>query len=91
MPAAVGTLSIKVIPDAPRTEIAGRLGDALKVKIHAPALEGRANDELRAFLAEKLGIPKRAITLLQGEKSRQNIVLIDGLDTPAIQQRLLPK
>lgn len=88
MPAAAGTLSIKVIPNAPRTEIAGWLGDTLKIKVHAPALEGRANEELCAFLAEKLVLPRRAVTLLQGEKSRQKVVRIDGLDTPAIQQRL---
>lgn len=82
------TLAIKAIPNAPRTAIAGWLGDALKIKVHAPALEGRANEELCLFLAEKLGLPKRAVTLLQGEKSRQKVVRIDGLTADETKQRL---
>ncbi len=83
------TLAPKAIPNAPRTEIAGWLGDALKIKVHAPALEGRANDELCAFLAEKLHLPKRAVTLLQGEKSRQKIVHIAGLTREKVIARLI--
>ena len=82
------TLAIKAIPNAPRTEIAGWLGDTLKIKVHAPALEGRANESLCAFLAEKLGLPKRAVTLLQGEKSRQKVVRIEGFNTERLQQTL---
>ncbi len=82
------TLELKVIPNAPRNEIAGWLGSALKVKIHAPALDGRANDALCAFLAEKLGVPRRAITLLRGEKSRQKIIRIAGLGRTALESRL---
>ncbi|ATC63606.1 hypothetical protein CMV30_06360 [Nibricoccus aquaticus] len=82
------TLAIKAIPNAPRTEIAGRLGDALKIKVHAPALEGRANDELCAFLAEKLGLPKRAVTLLQGEKSRHKLVHIAGRSSADVKRQL---
>lgn len=82
------TLELKVIPNAPRDEIAGWLGSALKVKVHAPALEGRANDALCEFLAERLGLPKRAVTLLRGDKSRQKIVRIDGLDEAALRTRL---
>lgn len=81
-------LAIKVIPNAPRNEVAGWLGDALKVKVHAPALEGRANDELCEFLAETLGLPKRAITLVQGEKSRQKVIAIAGLGFDNVKRRL---
>jgi uncharacterized protein len=82
------TLAIKVIPNAPRTEIAGWLGDSLKIKVHAPALEGRANDELCKFLAGKLDLPRRAVTLLQGEKSRQKVVSILGLTRAVANARL---
>jgi uncharacterized protein (TIGR00251 family) len=82
------TLELKIIPNAPRNEIAGWLGPALKVKVHAPALEGRANDELLAFLAETLGVPRRSVTLLRGDKSRQKVVRIEGLDAAALQARL---
>jgi uncharacterized protein (TIGR00251 family) len=86
MPAC--TLELKIIPNAPRNEVVGWLGAALKVKVHAPALEGRANDELLAFLAEKLGLPRRSITLLRGDKSRQKVVRIAGLEAIELKSRL---
>ena len=85
------TLELKTIPNAPRNEIVGWLGAALKVKVHAPALEGRANDELLGFLAEKLGLPRRAVTLLRGDKSRQKVVRIAGLDLAAVTARRAPR
>ena len=82
------TLELKIIPNAPRNEIVGWLGEALKVKVHAPALEGRANDELLEFLAGKLNIHRRTVTLLRGDKSRQKVVQIDGLDAAIVKTRL---
>jgi uncharacterized protein (TIGR00251 family) len=82
------TLDLKTIPNAPRDEIAGWLGDALKVKVHAPALEGRANDALLAFLATRLGLPRRAVTLVRGDKSRHKVVRIAGLTLPEARARL---
>lgn len=82
------TLELKVVPNAPRNKVAGWLGSALKVKVQAPALEGRANDELLGFLAEKLGLPRRAVTLQQGSKSRQKLVQITGLDAAAVRAQL---
>jgi uncharacterized protein (TIGR00251 family) len=82
------TLSLKVIPNAPRNEVVGWLGAALKVKVHAPALEGRANDELLDFLAETLGVPRRDVTLLRGDKSRHKVVRIAGLKAGAVHERL---
>ena len=84
-------LAIKVVPNAPRNEIAGGLGNALKIKIHAPPLDGRANDVLCAFLADVLDLPRRAVVLQQGEKSRQKLVQIDGLDLDLARARLLSK
>jgi len=81
-------LAIKAIPNAPRNAIAGWLGDTLKVKVHAPALEGRANDELCEFLAETLQLHRRAVTLAQGDKSRQKLVQIDGLTLDDVKARL---
>jgi hypothetical protein len=82
------TLDLKVIPNAPRDEIAGWLGDALKVKIHAPALDGRANAALTDFLAGQLGLPRRAVALVRGGQSRHKLVRIDGLTLDAIRRRL---
>jgi hypothetical protein len=82
------TLELKVIPNAPRNELAGWLGPVLKVKVHAPALEGRANDELLDFLAATLRVPRRDVTLLRGDKSRRKVVKIASLDAATLQARL---
>ena len=54
----------------------------------APALEGRANEELVEFLAETLGLPRRSVTLVTGEKSRDKLVEIDGIEEVSGRQRL---
>ncbi len=82
------TLALKVIPHAPRDEVAGWLGAALKVKIHAPALDGRANAALTEFLADRLDLPRRAVTLLRGDRSHQKVVRIDGLTPGEVKRRL---
>ena len=82
------TLAVKAVPNAPRSEVAGWLGDALKIKIHAPALDGRANDALCEFLADALGLPRRAVTLARGDKSRQKLVRIAGLTLPEVRAKL---
>ncbi|HTL66767.1 MAG TPA: DUF167 domain-containing protein [Lacunisphaera sp.] len=86
MPAC--TLQLKTIPNAPRDEIAGWLGDALKVKVHAPALDGRANEALLAFLADQLGVPRRAVVLVRGDKSRHKVVRIEGLAAAEVRARI---
>ena len=82
------TLAIKAIPNAPRSEVIGWLGEALKVKVHAPPVEGRANEALCAFLADTLALPRRAVTVLRGDTSRQKLVRIDGLTLEAVRARL---
>lgn len=81
-------LALKAIPNAPRDAIAGWLGDALIVKVHAPALDGRANAAVCALLARALDLPPRAVGLVQGEKSRQKLVRIAGLTLPEVRARL---
>jgi uncharacterized protein (TIGR00251 family) len=87
-PIASCTLAIKAVPNAPRSAVVGWLGEALKVKVHAPALEGRANDELCEFLADALALPRRAVTVLQGDKSRQKILHISGLTLAEVRVKL---
>lgn len=82
------TLAIKAIPNAPHSEVVGWLGDALKVKVHAPPLEGRANEALCAFLADALGLPRRAVAVLRGDTARQKVVRIDGLSLAEVKTRL---
>jgi uncharacterized protein (TIGR00251 family) len=82
------TLPIKAVPNAPRNAVVGWLGDALKIKIHAPALEGRANAALCEFLAAELDLPARAVTVAHGDKSRQKIVRIAGLTLAEVKTKL---
>ncbi len=84
------TLAVKAIPNAARSEIVGWLGDALKVKVQAPPVEGRANAALCAFLAEELGLPRRAVSVLRGDTSRLKTVEIVGLSREAIVARVGP-
>lgn len=81
-------LEIKAVPNAPRSEVVGWLGEALKVKVHAPPVEGKANEALCAFLAETLGLPKRAVQLDRGASSRKKIVMIEGISTEELLSRL---
>ncbi|MDR1010607.1 MAG: DUF167 domain-containing protein [Opitutaceae bacterium] len=87
-PAASCKLAIRAVPNAPRNAVAGWLGDALKVKVRAPALEGRANEALCEFLAGALGLPRRAVSIAHGDKSRQKVIQIDGLSLDETRARL---
>ena len=88
-PLASCTLAIKAVPNAaPRSAVVGWLGEALKVKVHAPALEDRANDELCEFLADALALPRRAVTVLQGDKSRQKVLHVAGLTLAEVRVKL---
>lgn len=78
-PAPGCTIAVKAIPNAPRHEIVGWLGDALKVKVHAPPVEGRANEALCEFLADTFGLPRRAVTVVRGDTSRQKYVRLEGV------------
>jgi len=69
-------LAIHARPGAKRTEVAGLHGDALKLRVAAPPAEGRANDELLAFLAEALGVSRKSVTVVKGGASRRKTVLV---------------
>ena len=83
-------LKLRIVPNAKRDEVTGEHGDAVKIKIAAPALDGKANEAVLEFLAEKLGIHRRDITLIAGAKSRDKLVEIAGLDATEARGRLLP-
>ena len=76
------------MPNAPRDEVAGLLGTAVKIKLHSPPIEGRANEALVVFLAERLGLPRRAVRLERGDTSRHKQVRIDGLDLATVHRLL---
>jgi len=70
---------VRVQPRASKDEIAGVMGGALKVRLRAPALEGRANDALCEYLAELLKTPKAAVRILSGHHSRSKRVAVRGV------------
>jgi uncharacterized protein (TIGR00251 family) len=82
-------LDIRVIPRAPRTRVDGTRAGAVLIRLAAPPVDGAANDALVAFLSEALGLPRRNIRIVSGEKSRDKRVHIEGLDEAVARARLL--
>ncbi len=72
-------ISVHVQPRASRTAVAGLYGDALKIALNAPPVDGKANAALCEFLAKKCGIPKSAASVVAGDTSRDKIVLLRGV------------
>ena len=72
------TLILHVQPGAKKTAVAGIHGDALKIRLAAPPIEGRANDALLKFIADFFGVALRDVALKQGEQSRHKRVEIRG-------------
>ncbi|WP_133679867.1 DUF167 domain-containing protein [Paludibacterium purpuratum] len=70
------TLTLHVQPGAKKTEICGEHGEALKIRLAAPPVEGKANSALILWLADCFDVPRRDVTLLSGEKNRHKIVAI---------------
>jgi uncharacterized protein (TIGR00251 family) len=85
----VTTIRVHIIPKAKIDTVVGEHGDAIKIKLRAPAVEGKANTALRKFLAEELNIPQRAIVLERGERSRDKVIRIDGMSEEDIRRGLL--
>lgn len=93
MPAAahgepIVRLPLKVVPGAARSGIAGWLGDALKVRVSAPPERGRANAEVIALLARRLGLPRSALGIAAGSGSARKTLQVTGLAEAEIMRRL---
>ena len=87
------TLAVRAQPGAKKTAITGIYGEGaaaqLKIAVHAPPLEGRANQALIAFLAETLGVAKNAVELKSGELSRSKVFLLRGVSLERARAALL--
>ena len=81
-------IAIKVHPRAKRTAITGRLGEAYKVDLKAPPVDGKANAECIRFFADLLGVPRNAVRLVQGAADRLKVVEIEGVEMSEIDRRL---
>jgi uncharacterized protein (TIGR00251 family) len=83
--------AVHVQPRASRTEIAGMHGEAVKIRLHAPPVDGEANDSLVKFLSELFAVSRRDVRILSGAQSRAKVVEIDGLSADAVRQILTLK
>lgn len=77
-------LEVRVQPGARRNEVVGRHGDALKVRVAAPAVEGRANDELVAFLAKTFRVRRSKVAISFGSTGRRKRIVIEGADVATV-------
>ena len=81
-------IAVRVIPRAARSAVAGTRGDALLMRLAAPPVEGAANAELVEVLAAALSVPRRAIAIVSGDRSRQKRVRVAGIDVATARLRL---
>ncbi len=79
-------LTLHIQPGAKRTECAGLHGEALKIRLAAPPVDGKANEALVAFLAKALGVPKSRVELVSGEASRAKRVRVAGVDAELVRR-----
>ena len=82
-------LQVHVIPNARNDSVVGMHGAAIKIKLRAPAVEGKANAALVRFLAEQMKLPRRAIVLQRGHNSRDKLIRIDGSSQEDVRRSLL--
>ena len=81
-------IDVKVIPRAGRTELVGTRHEALLIRLAAPPVEGAANEELLAFLARLLDLPKRNIILVAGERSRHKKIKVIGTTAARVREKI---
>jgi uncharacterized protein len=82
------TFTIKVQPRARKNAITGVVGDALKLALTAPPIEGRANEAVIRFFADLFEIPRASVTIASGATSRTKVLRIAGVSKEAVQDRL---
>ena len=82
------TLKVRIIPDAPRNELIAVVHDEVRIKIHAPAHDGKANAEVIRFLAELIDCQRSRITIKRGEKARNKIIEIMGVSPEEVRRKL---
>ncbi|MBN1254369.1 MAG: YggU family protein [Deltaproteobacteria bacterium] len=82
------TLKIHLQPRASRNGIDGVHGDALKVKVTSPPLEGRANKAVKKLLAEQLGLSPSQVEIIAGQRSREKLVRVSGLSRTEVERAL---
>ena len=82
------SFAVKVHPRAKKNAITGELGDALKVSLTTPPIEGRANEACIEFFAKLLKVPRSSVTIASGHASRNKVIRVAGLSAEQVQDRL---
>jgi uncharacterized protein len=82
------TFAVKVHPRARKNAITGVVGDALKLALTAPPVDGKANQAVIEFFADLFAIPRSSVTIASGETSRNKVVRVSGLSRTVVEQRL---
>lgn len=86
--AAGATFVVKVHPRAKKNAITGTVGDAIKLALTAPPIEGRANEACIEFFAKFLNVPRSSITIAAGQSSRRKVIRVAGLSAEELRRRL---
>ena len=81
-------LDVRVVPKAARSGLAGTREGALLIRLHAAPVDGAANAELIELLSDMLGIPRRAVTIVQGERGRVKRVSLQGVSAELVRSIL---
>ena len=82
------TFTVKVHPRAKKNAITGEIGDALKLSLTAPPVEGRANEACIEFFAKLLNVPRSSVTIAAGQNSRNKLIRVSGLFAEEVRGRL---
>ena len=77
---------VRLQPRASRNEITGVLDGALRVRLHAPPVDGAANEALVAFLADRLAVPRRGVRIVSGATSRTKMIEVDGVSSAEVER-----
>ena len=82
------TFAVKVHPRAKKNAITGEVGDALKVALTAPPVDGKANAACIEFLAKLLNVPRSSVTIASGQSSRNKVIWVSGVTAQQVRDRL---
>lgn len=86
-------IAVQITPNAKKSEVLGVLDDALKIRLQAQPIEGKANEALTRFLADMLDVPKSAVTITHGHTNKRKIIEVasSALTIDAVKRALLPE
>jgi uncharacterized protein len=84
---AGATFAVKIHPRARKNAITGELGDAIKLSLTAPPVEGRANEACIEFLANLLKVPRSSVTIASGQSNRRKVIRVSGISADEVHKR----